>query len=105
MTPFEVVARYRRRPSPSSTHPAAYIDSAATAALNATRCGACRLPNSTSSFEVAASSTPTGNPQAISAAKLKAMDARGASVLERPGVTTGQRSPKKMRPTRTQGSG
>ena len=67
-----------------------------------------RLPlgrGRSSNVAVACSSTATGSPQTISAAKLNVTEASGASRLERPGVTIGQISPSTTMPASTQNSG
>src|SRR5271166_3177723 len=81
------------------------MPSAEVAALKAARSGALRLPSKVTIVDVTSSSNATGRPQTISAAKLNVTEARGASLLDLPGVTIGQMSPSTTIAATTQNSG
>ena len=92
-------------PSPYSTAHAAVTLSVEEAPLKAARCTALRSARHTPIVDSARSSTATGRPQAISAARPNVTEATGASTLERPGVTIGHMSPRTIIAARTQNSG
>src|SRR5579875_3125835 len=92
-------------PRAASTAPAAARLRASWAALSATRCGGAFWAGCTASVTAARSRTATGQPQYSSAAKPVVTDRAGASIRDRPGITTGQISPATIIMATTQNTG